>query len=303
MGLPGDACIVEVGCNEGAGRGVNPNVPIGPDEIAADALRCRDAGAAMVHWHARDPDTGEQRLGDVDLYAAALPSMRASGLLGYPSYPVDGVAPRARLDHVWALQAEAGLELAPVDLGSVSTVPWNVHLHDFAGLDWLRTQSGVVDNPLPFVVDAVDRARGLGMVCTFGAFDVGCSRILAMLHESGRIRGPVVHKIFLSEGWAVGPLPSEAALDLHLAQLPDDLDVEWIVVPYAHSDPTVVERLCRAAIDRGGHVRVGIGDSPGADPTATNAALVERAVGWAAAAGRPVATTDAVRTRLGLTAP
>jgi uncharacterized protein (DUF849 family) len=303
MGLTGDAVIIEVGANEGAGRGVNPNVPIAPDDVAADARRCRDAGATMLHWHARRADSEEQALGDAELYEAALRSMRDDGILAYPSYPVDGVAPRHRLDHVWTLHERAGLELAPIDLGSVSTVAWNPHLHDFVGLDWLRTQSGVVDNPLTFVVDAVEMAAARTMVCTFGAFDVGCSRVLGMLHESGRVAGPIVHKVFLSEGWAVGPKPSEAALDLHLAQLPTDLDVEWIAVPYSHHDPAVIERLCRAALERGGHVRIGIGDSPAADPTATNAELVERAVTWAADAGRPVATPEQVRARFGLVSP
>jgi uncharacterized protein (DUF849 family) len=301
MALPGDSVIIEVGLNEGAGTGVDAHVPITPEECAADARRCRDAGASVIHWHARDPATQEQRLGDVDLYAAALPAMQAVGLLGYPSYPVDPeLAPSRRLDHVWALRDRVGLELAPIDLGSVSTVPWNRHLNDFVGLEWLRTQSGVVDNPLIFVIDALERARGLGMVPTFGAFDVGCSRILAMLAQSGRIDGPVLHKVFLSEGWAVGPLPSEAAMDLHVAQLPADLDVEWIVVPYASSDAAMVEALARAALDRGGHVRVGIGDSLSADPDATNADLVERVVGWAKDAGRPVAEPPAVRARLGI---
>src|SRR5207253_9504199 len=111
-----------------------------------------------------------------------------------------------RLDHVWALRESLALELAPIDLGSVSTIPWNRQLNDFVGLDWLRTQSGVVDNPLPFVVDAVERADSLGMAMTFGAFDVGCSRILAMLAAAGRVVRPVLHKVFLSEGWAVGPV-------------------------------------------------------------------------------------------------
>lgn len=299
MALAGDAVILEVGLNEGAGRGVNPHVPITPEECAADARRCHDAGASVIHWHARDPGTEEQRLGDTDLYAAAVTEMQAVGLLGYPSYPVDpDIAVGHRLDHVWSLRERVGLELAPIDLGSVSTIPWNRHLNDFVGLEWLRTQSGVVDNPLIFVIDSLERARGLGMVPTFGAFDVGCSRILTMLSASGRIDGPVLHKVFLSEGWAVGPLPSEAALDLHLAQLPPDLDAEWIAVPYASSDAATVERLGRAAIERGGHVRVGIGDSPAANPTRTNAELVEAAVGWARDAGRPVATTTDVRARL-----
>jgi 3-keto-5-aminohexanoate cleavage enzyme len=301
MALPGDAVIIEVGLNEGAQRGVNPNVPVTAQECAADALRCRDAGATLVHWHARDDATGAQRLGDADAYAQALAPMQASGLLGYPSYPVDpGVSLDRRLDHVWELRARGLLELAPIDLGSVSTIAWSRAAGDFVGLDSLRAQSGVVDNPLLFVIDAVDRAVSEGMVATFGAFDVGCSRVLAMLAASGRVAGPVLHKVFLSEGWAVGPLPSEAALDLHVAQLPDGLDVEWIVVPYSSTDPAMIERLCRAALERGGHVRVGIGDSPAAHPGATNAQLVEQAVAWAADAGRPVATTADVRHRLGL---
>jgi len=62
----------------------------------------------------------------------------------------------------------------------------------------------------------------------------------------------------------------------------------------------MVEQLARAALERGGHVRVGIGDSPGADPDASNADLVERVVGWADDAGRPVAEPSAVRARLGI---
>jgi 3-keto-5-aminohexanoate cleavage enzyme len=303
VALPGDAVIIEVGLNEGAGRGVNANVPITAGECAADALRCRDAGASVIHWHARDPESQEQRLGDADLYAAALGEIQAAGLLGYPSYPVDpSIDPGHRLDHVWELRKRAGLELAPIDLGSVSTVPWNRHVNDFVGLEWLRTQPGVVDNPLIFVVDALERARGLGMVPSFGAFDVGCSRILAMLQESGRVDGPVLHKVFLSEGWAVGPRPTTRAMELHVEQLPADLDVEWIAVPYSHSDPAVIEELSRAALERGGHVRVGIGDSPTANPAATNAGLVEQVARWAADAGRPVASPADVRGRLGIAA-
>ena len=74
-------------------------------------------------------------------------------------------------------------------------------------------------------------------------------------------------------------------------------------MPYSHSDPSLVERLSRAALERGGHVRIGIGDSPAANPQETNAELVEQVVRWARDAGRPVATTEDVRGRLGLVVP
>ena len=292
-----DAVIIEVGLNEATDRAVNPTVPITPAECAADAVRCHDAGAAVVHWHARDPDTGAQRLDDAALYGEALDLMRTTDVLAYPSYPVD--VPDeidTRLAHVWALREHHGLELAPVDIGSVTTVIWDGRNGDFAGIDGLR-QLGAVTNSLPFTLDALERATALGMVPTLGAFDVGFTRTMVLLAEAGRLREPVLHKIFLSGAWAVGPFPSEPALDLHLAQIPDGLDVEWIVVPYALDDAALVERLCRHALERGGGVRVGVGDHPAAFPEATNADLVTQASKWADDVGRPVASSAEVRER------
>ena len=295
-----DAVIVEVGLNEATMPAANPNVPITPAACAADALRCRDAGASVIHWHARDPITGEQRLDDAVLYGEALDPMRAGGLLAYPSYPVD--CPDtidARLAHVWRLRQFQGLELAPVDIGSVTIVLWDRASRSLVGVEGLR-ERGVVSNTLPFTVDALERAAQLGMVPTLGAFDVGFTRTMVMLAEDGRLKPPILHKIFLSGAWAVGPFPSEAALDLHLAQIPDDLDVEWIAVPYSLDDPDLIERLSRHALERGGGIRVGIGDNAAAYPSATNADLVEQAAKWAKDAGRPLATSDDLRTRLGI---
>jgi len=289
--------IVEVGLNEAVSRAQNPAVPITPQECADDALRCHDAGAAIVHWHARDPVSGEQRLDDAALYGEALDLMRASDVLAYPSYPVDRPDTiDERLAHVWALREHHGLELAPVDVGSVTTVIWDAAHHDFLGVDALR-QMGVITNSLPFTLDALERASELGMTPTLAAFDVGFTRTVVMLAQAGRVKPPILHKIFLFGSFAVGPVPSETALDAHLAQIPDDLDVEWIVVPSALNDPALVERLCRHALERGGGVRIGIGDLAAAFPSSTNAELVDMVAGWAADAGRPLASSADVRQR------
>ena len=124
---------------------------------------------------------------------------------------------------------------------------------------------------------------------------------LKILADAGEIHPPVFLKIFLSSSWAIGPFPSEEALDLHLRQLPADLDVAWVLVPYSMNDPALVERLSRAALDRGGGIRVGIGDNAAAYPGTTNAALVEQAAKWADAAGRAVATPADTRRRLDIT--
>lgn len=295
--------IIEVGLNEATLRAQNPHVRYSPRECADDARRCSEAGAAVVHWHARNPLTGEQRLDDTELYGAALDLMRPSGILAYPSYPPWPVSPADRLAHVWALRERHRLELAPLDLGSVGIVVWDEQRSDFAAdVDSLR-ENGIVANPLPFLLDALEHTQALGMVPSLAAFDVGFSRTMVLLARSGRLRAPVFLKIFLSGAWAVGPFPTEDALDFHLRQIPDDLDVEWGVVPYAIGDPVLVERLCRHALARGGGIRVGIGDNPVAFPGATNEELVELAVRWCRELGRPVASAHAVRRRFGLEAP
>jgi uncharacterized protein (DUF849 family) len=292
-----DAVIVEVGLNEAVSRAQNPAVPITPQECADDAVRCHDAGAAIVHWHARDPVSGEQRLDDAALYGEALDLMRTTDVLAYPSYPVDRPDTiDERLAHVWALREHHGLELAPVDVGSVTTVIWDAARHDFLGVDALR-RMGVITNSLPFTLDALERAGELGMTPTLAAFDVGFTRTVVMLAQAGRVKPPILHKIFLFGSFAVGPVPSETALDAHLAQLPDDLDVEWIVVPSALDDPALVERLCRHALAHGGGIRIGIGDLTAAFPSSTNAELVEMVAGWASDAGRPLASSADVRRR------
>jgi uncharacterized protein (DUF849 family) len=293
-----DAVLIEVGLNEAAMRAQNPNVAYSPAECADDAIRCAGAGGTVVHWHARDGDTGAQRLGDAELSGEALDAMRTAGVLAYPSYPVD-IPVRQRLDHVWALQERNGLEIAPVDIGSVSVVIWDERAHDLVGVEASR-ERGVVANPIAFTVDALERAGKLGMVPSLGAFDLGFTRTMVLLHESGRLASPVFLKIFLSGSWAVGPFPSEEAIDFHLRQIPTGLDVEWVVVPYSLADPALIERLSRHALARGGGIRVGIGDNPAAYPEATNAALVEQAVSWCGDAGRPVASAADVRERFAL---
>jgi 3-keto-5-aminohexanoate cleavage enzyme len=293
-----DAVVIEVGLNEGVTPATQRHVPQRPSECAADARRCADAGAAIVHWHAVDP-SGTQRLADAELYGAALDEM-AGCVLAYPSYPID--VPDevdARLGHCLTLRAHHGLELGPLDVSTVNLVLWDPATTTLAPLERLAG-SEVIRNSLPFAAAALARYYEVGLVPTVAAFEVGSTRTIAALVQAGLLREPVLAKLFLWGSPAIGPEPSVEALELHLRQLPEDLDVEWLVVPYGCSDPVQVEELARAALERGGGVRIGIGDSPAAFTDLPNAALVERAAGWAADAGRPVASVDQVRERFGM---
>jgi uncharacterized protein (DUF849 family) len=292
-----DAVVIEVGLNEAVTPTVHRHVPQQPSECAADARRCADAGAAIVHWHAVDP-SGAQRLADATLYGAALDEM-AGCVLAYPSYPVDVLDTfDARLGHCLTLHADHGLELGPIDVSTVNLVLWDPATRALAPLEAIAGHE-VIRNSLPFVTSALARYYEVGLVPTVAAFDIGSTRTIAALARAGLLREPVLAKIFLWGDPAIGPEPSVPALELHLRQLPEDLDVEWLVVPYGIADPALIEEIARAALERGGGIRVGIGDNPNAFPDVPNAALVERAAGWAAAAGRPVASADQVRDRFG----
>ena len=53
----------------------NPNLPITAEEVAEETKRSYDAGAAVVHIHARNPDTGEPT-SDINVFRAYLAAIR-----------------------------------------------------------------------------------------------------------------------------------------------------------------------------------------------------------------------------------
>src|SRR6516165_2862918 len=67
--------IIQVRLNEGMPKQGNPNTPYGPEEIARAAIDCHRAGAAVVHYHARDPHSGAAS-SSVELYAELVRRIR-----------------------------------------------------------------------------------------------------------------------------------------------------------------------------------------------------------------------------------
>ncbi len=270
--------FVEVAINEAVTRDQHRFVPVTPGECADDAIACVGAGASFAHWHA--PDLAR--------YAEACDRMRAADVIAYPSYPNDPPEDvDARLGHCFALAERHGLEMAPLDLGTAHTVLWD-GARLFGG--------GTLANPLAFLAGAARRYQAAGVIANLASFDPGHTRLAVRLAKEGVLATPLLLKIYLSDTWLVGPAPSREALDVHLAQLPPDLDVHWLVVPFLLHAPATFERLCRHALERGGGFRVGIGDNPALFPDARNLDLVERVLPWIAASGRRIGTTKDVRT-------
>jgi 3-keto-5-aminohexanoate cleavage enzyme len=296
--------IIEVGLNETAAKRENPHVPYGPEEVASAAIEAAHAGAAIVHFHARGPD-GAQEWVAHGVYRTAMELIaQECDLLCYPTYPPR--TPREeRYRHVWSLADEpstAPLELAPLDIGSRNVTLWDRERRAFAPLDLLPADHQVAINAPDELEWVLAQARTRGLHPTLGIFDVTYLRYSVHALWAGLLEPPLLMKWFLSERWASGPFPTVAGLDAYVAQVPDDVDYEGIVVPYAIFDAERCERLWRAALERGQGLRVGIGDCPDAFPRATNAELVRRAVDLLAGHGLEPATAADVRSRLGLPA-
>jgi 3-keto-5-aminohexanoate cleavage enzyme len=285
---------IEVGLNETASKARNPHVPYGPKEVAAAAAGAARAGAAVVHFHARDDD-GNQLWASAQSYREAMSSLAAEGadVLSYPSY-LNG-----DLRHVFELvQAPPdgpALCFAPFDVVQhVRRVQWN---HATGRIEPMTALGGTQEDASDPAV--LRRIRQLGLVPSVGVFELGDLRWAVLAVRSGLLDEPLCLKVFLNDTWIRGPSADLAGLEAWLSQVPDDIDREITIVPYEMADAERCWTLLEAALERGQNIRVGIGDNPGAFPTARNAELVEHAVELVQRHGLRPATPGQVLSRFG----
>jgi 3-keto-5-aminohexanoate cleavage enzyme len=289
-----DRLVIAVGLNENVSRAQDPAVPITPDEIAADVAECVEAGATVIHLHARDPITGEPVMDDPVRYLEVFRAVRerTPDALVYPTYP-NGET-EARYRHVRALMEAGLLEIAPVIAGSADLTPGPDLMAQRLGGDWLLHQ------PLGDVVHQLDLARRHDLWVSHDIMEPGGVRQSAILYRLGLYVRPVLYKFFMSEQWGFGFPPEPRFLDVYASTIPDDVEAEWLVLPYG-CRWEVADALWQRAIETGGHVRVGVGDNPGGSGGGpwrrTNAERVAEMAERGRRAGRPPATIADVRAR------
>lgn len=297
--------MIEVGLNEAAERSQVPHVPYSPAEIADDIVACAAAGASIIHFHARDAETGAQRLDDTALYREAMAAVRGAGsdVMMYPTYSPflsgSGDPVAERFGHVLALvdDPEIRMEMAPLDMGSL-----NLAMSDggrlLRGERALPMPYSVFLNPMPLLEQTLAVYDEKEIICALAVFEPGHLRLTTSLLDEGLGRRAML-KFFMSARWLHGPLPDPDGLDFYLRMLAalggKGAECEWFCIPSGMDEPGDVERLLRAAIERGGHVRVGVGDTPVAASGRSNPELVARVVAIAAEYGRPPATVADVR--------
>ncbi len=292
--------IIEVAMNELMPKEANAHVPYGPDEVAKDAVECIEAGASMLHFHARDPRTGEQRWTDDGLYTDAMKRIHKAGvtkeILFYPTYK--GLN-EASLSHVIALakDRDARLAIAPLDVGAVLLNKYDRRTKTFANPETGKVYTHAQE------VFWYNLVNANGMRPYNGCAEPGHIRHLMAYMDMGLLEEPVLIKYFCSVDGPYGMPPTPRGVQMYteiVRELAPKLDYEWFVMCYGQA----IIPMAAQAIVSGGHIRIGLGDETWSDaaPRPTNADLVRRIATLAKACGREIATPRQAREILGLKA-
>ncbi|GAP38063.1 3-keto-5-aminohexanoate cleavage protein [Piscinibacter sakaiensis] len=286
--------VIEARLNEWALRDDNPHVPWTPREIAEDALACWRAGASIVHFHVRQPDGAPAH--EVALYAEAIREIRSRcDILIHPTL-AGVVTPeaQARLAPLLALCADPATrpDFAPLDMGSTNLDVYLPAQRRF------RTDAKTYVNTVGTLRRLAGEVQRLGLKELLCIWTVPCLRTVEAFVDAGWIADdPAFCCLVLTEGGILGGHPgSVAGLDSLLQFLPARR-IEWSVCCREGDLLPVAE----AAIARGGHVSVGLGDHAyAALGRPTNAQLVARVAALGRAQGREPARVAEVRALLRL---
>ncbi len=283
----------------GAGYTTNKSdkVPVTPAEIAADCVDAAKAGAAVVHVHVRDPETGLPARG-VDLYQEVADRVRSSGtdvvlnltagmggdlVLGNVEQPLppagdgtDMAGATERVEHVRKVMPE----ICTLDCGSMN----------FGEGDYVMTNT-------PAMLEAMAaQMTELGVRIEIEAFDTGHLAHARHLVDKGVIPEPVLIQLCMGVPWGA---PDD--LNTFLA-MRNNVPDGWTFSAFSLGRNQL--RYVSLAALAGGNVRVGLEDNLylGPGQLATNAQLVERAVEILRAQNYAVLTPAQVRDNLQLTA-
>jgi 3-keto-5-aminohexanoate cleavage enzyme len=246
----------------------HPGVPYTPAEIAAASLEAVQAGASIVHLHAREPDGKPS--GDPKLFAEAISAIRAAAK---PIIMVStgGAVWMTIQDRTRAL--EAGPDMCSLETGSMNF-----------GDDLFLTSR-------PDSISSAKLAYDKGIVPEIELFDVGHAVAAARMLKEGHLRGPLNVNLVLGVPGGIDATPE--AIPALLRPLPDD--VRWSITAIGRHQ----RRMLSVAILLGAAgIRVGYEDNVylrKGQLARSNAELVEDVANVARQLGRGIATPEQAR--------
>lgn len=272
--------------------GKSKAVPVTPEQIARSCLDAESAGAAVVHIHVRDPDTGKASM-DPALYRETVGRIRDAGsnlVINLTTGPgarfvpgdVEPVgmsddstmrAPETRLEHVDDLRPDiCSLDVATMNFGENAMVNVPKHLRAMAA-----------------------RIKEMGVKPELEVFDTGHVLLANRLLAEGYIEEPPLFQLCLGIPWGAPATPE--GMSYMKSLLPEG--ALWSGFGISRTEFPMVAQAAML----GGHARVGLEDNlyiARGRLASGNGQLVERAVAIVESIGGAVASPDEARRVFGL---
>ena len=279
----------------GATQDRSPHVPRSPKQIADSAIAAAHAGAAVVHCHVRDPETGAPsrklayyrevteriRAADIDIVLNLTAGMGGDIVFGNAAQPLplaagtDMVGATERVAHI----ADCRPEICTLDCGTMN----------FAEADYVMTNT-------PGMLQAMGRMMTeLGVKPEIEAFDTGHLWYAKQLVADGILAPDALVQLCMGVPWGA---PDDLNTFMSMVNnVPDT----WTFSGFGLGRNQMA--YVAASVLAGGNVRVGLEDNLwlGKGVLATNEQLVSRAKTIIESMGARVIGPDEVRAKLGLT--
>jgi uncharacterized protein (DUF849 family) len=282
---------------------MSPHLPVTADEIADQAIGAAKAGAAILHLHARHPETGRPSA-EVDHFMGFLPRIH-EGCDAVLNLSTGGSAIMS-LDQRLAAPKLVEPEMASLNMGSMNFAlyPMAERITDWQH-DWekpfLEGTDDLVFKNTPRDIGRIltELGRDRGARFEFECYDLSHLYMLKHFVDRGFVQAPLFIQFVFGVLGGMGPDPENLT---HMVRIADKLFGEdymfSVLAAGRHQMP-----LITMAAAMGGHVRVGLEDSltiARGTLAENNAQQVEKIRGIVEALGREVATPDEARQILGL---
>ena len=239
---------------------MSPHLPVTPEEIAEAAIGAAQAGAAIVHLHARMPEDGRPTQ-DPDMFRRFLPAIKAASDVVINL--TTGGAPTMLVEERLQPALQLKPEVASLNMGSMNFGLYEMlnRYTDFRH-DWERhylagSDDRIFKNTFKDIAHILESCSGNGTRFEIECYDIGHLYTAAHFLDRGLVKPPLfIQSVFGLRG-GIGPHPEDV---MHMKRTADRLfghDYQWSVLGAGANQMYVATQ---SAV-MGGNVRVGLEDS------------------------------------------
>lgn len=281
---------------------MSPYLPVTPDEITEHAVAAAEAGASILHLHARNPEDGRPTQ-DPEAFAPFLPRIKQAvdAVINLTTGGSPTMTVEERLRPATHFQPEvASLNMGSMNFGLYPMLNrYSDFKHDWEPAYLEKTRDTVFKNTFKDIEHILETCSGNGTRFEFECYDTSHLYNLAHFRDRGLVKGPLFIQTVFGILGGIGTHPEDI---MHMKRTADRLfgdDYIWSVLGAGrHQLP-----ITTMAASMGGNVRVGLEDSLWDGPgnlAKSNADQVRRVRQVLEGLGLDIATADDAREMLAL---